>query len=74
MVGGNSAAAKPPYLAASGIPRNFQTPNSVRANICSGSQPCHHNIIDHFLGPVPSRVEVERAIHELQRSKIDTPF
>ncbi|KAK6120717.1 hypothetical protein DH2020_045542 [Rehmannia glutinosa] len=63
MFTGNStsfAAATPPAT------RNFHTRNSLAA-IFGGSQSCSQNNGDCIFGSVPSRVEVERAILDLQR-------
>ncbi|KAK6121625.1 hypothetical protein DH2020_044633 [Rehmannia glutinosa] len=60
MFTGNStpfAAATPPAT------RNFHTP----ATISGGSQPSSQKNGDYIFGSVPSRVEVERAILDLQR-------
>ncbi|KAG6434478.1 hypothetical protein SASPL_106115 [Salvia splendens] len=58
MFSANSASASPPFPAA----RSFQTPA-----VCTELQPCYCSDNDSFLGPVPSRVEVESAILQLQR-------
>ncbi|KAI3449075.1 hypothetical protein Pfo_005740 [Paulownia fortunei] len=59
-------AARPPFSAGDGATRSFHTHNSP-AEICGGSKPCSQNIGDCIFGSVPSRVEVERAILDLQR-------
>ncbi|KAL1546498.1 hypothetical protein AAHA92_23087 [Salvia divinorum] len=62
MFSANSAAASPPFPAA----RSFHTPA-----VFTELQPCYCSENDSFLGPVPSRVEVESAILELQRFMLD---
>ncbi|KAL0347635.1 UNVERIFIED_CONTAM: hypothetical protein Scaly_1779500 [Sesamum calycinum] len=62
------AAARPPLPGTAGTGRSFHTPSSVAA-ICSSSEskPCSQSVGDCAFGSVPSRVEVERAILDLQR-------
>ncbi|KAL0288101.1 UNVERIFIED_CONTAM: hypothetical protein Sradi_7106800 [Sesamum radiatum] len=61
------AAARPPFPATAGTSRSFHTPSSVTAICSSESKPCSQSVGDCAFGSVPSRVEVERAILDLQR-------
>ncbi|KAG8363418.1 hypothetical protein BUALT_Bualt19G0020300 [Buddleja alternifolia] len=70
MFTGNStsfAAARPPFSGGAGNTRSFHTHNSLAAICSENNKSFSQNVGDSMLGSVPSRIEVERAIIDLQR-------